>query len=383
MIGSFVLRDVIDPFRANEKRDWFIVDGLWSDAPPRTSALTLAEGAFIVAPLVDSHAHLTVEPGPDSGKIWIESVRTTADERRRRALDNLKKNAVSGVLAVRDAGAAYGELAAIDRSVPAGLPYLQSSGRIITGPGRQFDGVAHEVTGTDVARAASQEAERGGGWVKLVCDAPHRDRPGSPAETEWRLEDVRMAVAAARKHGARVIFHALTQDAARIGLEADVDTIEHGWGLVSDDLPELARRGIAWTPTARGLLDAHRAASAAGVRAPAFVEDGVERVQALIPKARPTGVRVLLGTDLAVSHGALVEELLTLVDLGMPPSDAVSAGTRDAWAFLGLPAIGTPGQPADFLVIDRDPIEDPRALLRPIVVVRAGGVVGDHRGMVT
>src|SRR5439155_9832263 len=129
------------------------------------------------------------------------------------------------------------------------------------------------------------------------------------------------------------------------------------------------------------LLDALASARAAGVRAPGFVEDGVERVRALVPAARPSGVRVLLGTDLAVSHGALVQELLALVELGMAQVDAVAAGTRDAWSFLGLPELGTPGQPADFLLLDRDPLEDPHALTHPAVVIRAGTVVVDRRGV--
>jgi imidazolonepropionase-like amidohydrolase len=378
--ASFVLREVRVVGEPGGPTDRFVVDGLWSEKPSPNSSPTLMTGGFLVPPLVDSHAHLTVEPEAGND-MWFQAARLTESEQRERTIANLMRNVMTGVLAIRDAGAPSGVVARLAASGEQDAwPYLRAAGRIIAGPGRQPNGIAHEVLGGDLTVAADSEAANRGGWIKLIADAPHRDQAGSAPATDWSIEEVQSAVAAAARHGARVIFHALTREASEIGLAASVHSIEHGWGLAKDDLASMGRQGIAWTPTARGLLDAVAHARDGGARAADFLEEGEERLRTLIPIARRQGVRVLTGTDVSMKHGAVVRELLALVELGMEPADAVFAATRDAWEFLGLPKFGIEGKPADFLIVSGDPLQRPELLSEPTLVVRAGSVVIDRRG---
>jgi len=71
-------------------------------------------------------------------------------------------------------------------------------------------------------------------------------------------------------------------------------------------------------------------------------------------------------------------ELELLVEAGLSPAGAVAAATSLAAEHLGLPATGrvAPGWVADLLMVDGDPLEDPRALIRPRLVSRAGWIAG-------
>lgn len=66
-------------------------------------------------------------------------------------------------------------------------------------------------------------------------------------------------------------------------------------------------------------------------------------------------------------HPSLVEEIECLIDHGLPALDALRAATSRAADALGLPAAGRVqvGTPADFALVDGDPLADP-SLLRSV-----------------
>ena len=343
------------------------------DAPPGPVTV-IGRNVMISPPLVDAHAHLAVRDGraDDSGWSWASNASDV--DRAAQAIEALLANARAGVLAVRDAGGASSVVAQMATRIPPHLPWLQASGRVITGPGRHVAGVAHEARGDRVAAAALAEASAGGAWVKLVGDAAHRDRPDEEPACDWAADDVRLAVEAAHGVGARVIFHALTNDAVRLGLAADIDSIEHGWGLVDSDLRAMAARRIAWTPTAGSMLASFDAAVQAGATVPRFLAAAREALPTLVANATTSGVTILCGTDLGLPHGAVAREMLTLIDFGLPIDRALSAATVDSWAFMGLPPPKIGGI-ADVLVLADDPTERPETYLSPVAVVRGGELV--------
>jgi imidazolonepropionase-like amidohydrolase len=57
---------------------------------------------------------------------------------------------------------------------------------------------------------------------------------------------------------------------------------------------------------------------------------------------------------------SLQEELALLVRAGFTPSDALLAATRDAARLLGIDSLGVlaVGKPADFVVLNANPLED-------------------------
>lgn len=80
---------------------------------------------------------------------------------------------------------------------------------------------------------------------------------------------------------------------------------------------------------------------------------------------RHAGARFALGTDASnpfvIPGYAVHQELQRMVDAGFTRFEALSAATRDAAALLGTPddfGTVTPGQRADLLLLEGNPLED-------------------------
>jgi imidazolonepropionase-like amidohydrolase len=64
-----------------------------------------------------------------------------------------------------------------------------------------------------------------------------------------------------------------------------------------------------------------------------------------------------------------------MTEIGMSGEQALAAGSWAAREWLGVPGELTPGAPADLVVYDEDPRQDPRVLDRPRLIVLRGRVV--------
>jgi imidazolonepropionase-like amidohydrolase len=111
------------------------------------------------------------------------------------------------------------------------------------------------------------------------------------------------------------------------------------------------QRGEEWARSHSVLVEPHREAICAAVRA---------------------GVKVVTGTD---STGVYAEEVQLVREGGMKSMDSILASTRYAAEALGMAdRIGTvvEGTPADPVVLDGDPLADPWALERVHMVMKDG-----------
>ena len=75
-------------------------------------------------------------------------------------------------------------------------------------------------------------------------------------------------------------------------------------------------------------------------------------------------------------HGLIGEEVLELATYGLTPADALGAASWRARSWLGLDDNLAEGTTADFVVFDRNPLEDLSVLLEPKRIVLRGTVVG-------
>ena len=91
--------------------------------------------------------------------------------------------------------------------------------------------------------------------------------------------------------------------------------------------------------------------------------------------------RIATGTDAGgapVRPGSVASEVELLVRTGLEPYEAITAATRAAGEVLGRPEVGTlaAGAPADFMLVEGDPLSDVVALRRVRPVYRSGERVG-------
>ena len=273
------------------------------------------EGTWVVPAFIDSHVHLAYL---DVGQ-------------------ELTRNGVAAAI----------DLAAPLDTISAQQPLrVLWSGPMITAEGGYptqgwgSNGYGLEVSGPDAARAAVQNLHGlGVSVIKLSLTS-------SPSLSS---NSVHAAVDEAHDLGLKVATHALSDDKVRLASEAGVDLLAH-------------------TPTGSLSPSTVESWSSGAVVSTVHAFSGRANLKALID----AGATLLYGTDLGNTRYAGIdpEEISGLMATGFTPQQILTAGTSAPADFWGLDELGSveAGKAASFLVLDRDPLEDPLAVTEPIEV---------------
>jgi imidazolonepropionase-like amidohydrolase len=198
-----------------------------------------------------------------------------------------------------------------------------------------------------------------------------------PSKRDLSDQEVKSAVAGARRHGLPVASHAHTDDGVRASVLAGASTIEHGTALSAATLRLMKRQRICLVPTLSKWSEAW---------------DGIgdnpvvtARAKAMAPRAFETvatairvGVRLVVGSD--TNHGAgqrlmITDEIAALQTAGMPPAEALNAATSTAADCLGIgrrTGRVKQGLEADLLVVDDDPRKYLATLRNPRLIINDG-----------
>jgi imidazolonepropionase-like amidohydrolase len=237
---------------------------------------------------------------------------------------------------------------------------------IADGPDAIRKAVRFEVkNGADVIKAAVS-----GGVLSLADEV---DTPQfTPAEIAALVDETHRL----RK---KVAVHCHGDQAAKDAIEAGVDSIEHGSFLKPETLQLMKTKGTYLVPTLMatewilGKLDSYPPALQAKAKAA-----GVARTE-MFRNAVKLGVKIALGTDAAVyPHGMNAKEFKLMVDLGLPPIEALRAATSVDADLLGVSAkVGTleKGKLADIVAMPGDPTTDITATERVSFVMKEGKIV--------
>ena len=343
-----------------EVRDLYVVDGTVTYEKVASAEL-VAEG-WIVPGLVDAHCHVGLD----------ENGAVPEDVQEQQALTDRD----SGALLLRDCGSAADTSWIHKRE---DLPRLVRAGRHIARTRRYIRNYAHEIEPEDLPAYVAQEAQRGDGWVKLVGDWIERE--SGDLAPSWTRESLDAAMRVAHEHGARVTAHVFGEHALPDLIGSGIDCIEHGTGLSTDLIDEMVANGVALVPTAKQLGNFPGYAEAGRERFPAYADHMLalhETRRQVIGAAYDAGVAIYAGTDAGgvLPHGLIGEEVLELASYGLTPEDALGAASWRARSWLGLEDNLAEGTTADFVVFDRNPLEDLTVLGSPARIVLRGNVVG-------
>jgi imidazolonepropionase-like amidohydrolase len=351
-----------------------------SDEPalPSNFRILDAGGSTIVPGMVDCHSHLTL-PG---GSHWIDRGADTPEELLEVAEHNGDLLGRAGVRWARDVGSPLavdprdGRRRALAlrvrerwRSDPS-RPRVRVAGTWISHSGVITGGLLIEADdGPALLKAATTQLDDGADFLKLYLDGPKKE------EAPWTTEAVRAVVEMAHRRGAKVTAHSGFLVGARVGIDAGVDSIEHGFELDSDAVATMARQGTFLVSTLA--IFRSWASFAQTTTLPRFVsEEGKERIarrreRAIesVQLAHHAGVRIATGTDfgggsLRANH--LAWEVESLVEAGLTPSEALTSATIRGGELLGEPEAGrlVEGGPSDFFLVHGEPLDDPTALWR-------------------
>jgi imidazolonepropionase-like amidohydrolase len=223
--------------------------------------------------------------------------------------------------------------------------------------------------GDGLLAAAMRQLDDGADLVKLYLDGP--DRETSP----FTADEVRRVVDAAHARDAKVTAHSGLLPGARVGVDAGVDSLEHGFQLDADLARLMADKGVMLVSTL-AVLESWRTFAATTTLPRFTAPEGRAKVAARrewahesVRLAHAAGVTIAAGTDFgggSLRANQLAWEVQTLVTAGLPPYDALRAATANGGRLLGEPDVGVLREdgPADFLLVHGDPLSDPAALWR-------------------
>src|SRR2546426_4104987 len=347
------------------------------DRPPSVHVID-AGGSTIVPGMVDAHSHVTL-PG---GSHWIDRGADPSEELLDVAEHNGDLLGRAGVRWARDVGSPLavdprdGRRRALAlrvrerwRSDP-NRPRIRVAGTWIGHSGVITGGLAIEADdGPALLKAASTQLDDGADFLKLYLDGPKKE------EAPWSTDDVRAVVELAHRRGAKVTAHSGFLVGARVGIDAGVDSLEHGFELDSDAVAKMARQGTFLVSTLA--IFRSWASFRQTTTLPRFVSDeGKERIarrreRAIesVRLAHRAGIRIATGTDfgggsLRANH--LAREVEALVEADLKPWEALSSATIRGGELMNEPEAGriVEGGPADFFLVHGDPLSDPTALWR-------------------
>jgi imidazolonepropionase-like amidohydrolase len=346
----------------DEVRDlWLVGDRVTGEPVP--GAETVVDGGYLLPGLVDAHCHIGIR----YGAMPVESI----DEARALAFTDRD----TGVLAIRDAGSPlpYPEL-----DDDPDVPRLARAGRHVAPPRRYLRGIGLEVAADELDATVRAQAKAGNGWVKLVGD--WIDRGLDDLAPAWDVDSMAAAVRAAHEQGARVAVHTFAEESVAAMVRAGVDSVEHGTGLSTADIDEMARRGTALVPTIINIETFGDIAASAEAKFPGYARHMRAlhaRFPAVVAQAHEAGVPIYLGTDAGggIRHGRAAEEMLLLHrKAGMSTGDVLAAASWRARAWLGFPGL-VEGGLADLVAYDADPRADLRVVAAPTRIILRGRVI--------
>jgi imidazolonepropionase-like amidohydrolase len=261
-------------------------------------------------------------------------------------------------------------------------PRLLTCGKIIsaTAPGGRFYGQMYrEADGPDdMRRAVRQQIRAGADFIKVMTTGARSNELEDPEPLQLTEAELSAVTDEAHRMGYRICAHAEGLAGCAAAIRHGADTIEHGMYLHHrpDLLEAMAAEGQVLVPTLSGyywmaglgeVIDPAGAESAPDMP-PLLAElarRNLDQGAASMRAARHAGVKIALGSDMSLATGL---EIQRMIHHGLTPAEALVAATKTAAQALGLDEhIGTveEGKLADLVIVDGDPLREPRLLAEP------------------
>lgn len=332
-------------------------------------------GKFVVPGFVSAHVHVSDVNGL--------APRAYTDENTARQLGVFARYGITSVLSLG------GELAPAFRAREAQMTGAPGRARIFVA-GDVLNPATPDEARSEVARLAPLTPD----WIKIRVD----DNLGTSRKMPPAVFQALIAEAHAR--GLKVAAHIFYLDDAKALLRAGVDMIAHSVRdrAIDDEFLALMKaRAIPYCPTlTRELSTFVYESTPAFFSDPFFLREAdpavvaqlkdparqqameksssAQAYKAALPtamanlkRAADAGVVIVMGTD----AGPLPErfqgyfehvEMQMMVEAGLTPAQVLRASTSDAARGAGLRDVGTltPGAWADFVVLNRNPLDDIR-----------------------
>ena len=372
------------------------IQSIGSDAKIPAGATVIDLGDATLLPgLIDAHVHLSSESSLNYYHDFYDGIMRFPAEQALYGAHYAKVTLEAGITTVRDVGSndyiSLGLRNAIDSGVIPG-PRMLVSNYAIGSTGGHADqdpyppqriAVAGPLQGVCNGPAECRAAVRyqikyGADVIKFMPSGGVLSLADPVDAPELSQEEMNAIVSEAHAWGRKVAAHCHGDTAAKMAIAAGVDSIEHGSFLKDDTLQEMKKKHVYLVATLFAGVwvgehaDGFPPAIAVKARAAAA------QAQTMFQHAAKIGVPLAMGTDAGVEpHGLNAREFYLMTKNGLPPAQALMAGTANGADLLGVAdKTGTlaVGKSADIIAVSGNPLSDIKTVEHPVLVMKEGTV---------
>lgn len=390
-----------DPFAADLVVEGNRIAALHARTAPAKADVLDVSGLTVLPGLIDAHSHLGIVSAGHMADLPLAVIAGYL-------FGNAERCLMSGHTTAREvAGADGGLKQAIELGLVKG-PRLFPSGPLISQTGGHGDhwfsfldhhhspyfgnaGLSEAfavVDGPDEMRRAVRNAfKHGATQIKLCVSGGVVSATDSLTDTQFSIEEMKVAVEEAKARGTYVTAHALNTQSVLNGLEAGLECFEHGAVLDEATVARLRSAGAAVVPTLTVLELMFEKWEDWGVP-----QDVLPKARGLLDLAKTSlklaydgGVLIGSGSDeLGPDQDRRGLEIALKAEVIGPMAAIVSATQSNARILRMADELGTveEGKLADLIAVDGDPLAEPRLFDDPSrikLVIKDGVVVKDIR----
>ena len=354
--------------------------------------------------LIDCHAHLIGEV--ESGHGYAGLAQRTGAQEALSGVRNARATIMAGFTTVRDLGTfrAFVDVAlreAIERGDVLG-PRMMCAGAYVTSPsgGGDVTGLAPDVDAVlprelrfgvassvdEVRRVVREIVHRGADVIKVIATGAVLTEGTVPGTPEFSEAEIRAAVEEAGLYGVHVAAHAHGAEGIKRAIRAGVRSIEHGSLIDDEAIGMLVDAGTYLVADIwfGDWIEEQGRLHGWSEHVLRKNEETTDAQRAGFEKAVRAGARLAFGTDSGgYPHGMNARQFAYMVRSGMTPMQAIQSATSVAAELLGWSDRAgalEPGQYADLIAVEGDPLEVVDRLTQIALVMKGGGVVRREPG---
>lgn len=375
--------------------DKIVAVGSGAAIPADANVIDLGN-ATLMPGIIDAHTHLTGDHDDNWAQGFYDGMLRFPVEQSLHAARNARITLQAGVTSVRDVGAADFIDVALRNAIKDGVvkgPRMLVAGHAIGSTGGHCDAspfppervkpsgpIEGVCNGPEDCRAAVRYQMKWGADLIKICASGGVLSESDPVDVP-QLTPAELAAIMSEAHawGRKVAAHSHGDTAARLAVEAGVDSIEHGSFLTAKTLQLMKQKGVYLVPTRMTQVWVNDKADTYPPKIGAKARAAAAAHTVMFKNALKIGVPIAFGTDAAVyPHGLNAQEFGDMVDMGMAPAAALLSSSQGAAKLLGIDnETGTleAGKFADIIAVNGDVLKNIRNTEHPILVMKQGQVV--------
>ena len=370
------------------KRDILVRGGVIAEPSGDAADLTIdGSGLTALFGLWDCHTHvggLMYDPSAQ-GYFEAPAARTI------RAGVNLAQAARMGITGVRAVGECDDIDLALSRAYEAGVPpgpRLRGAGCALKTTGghgvaypREYVRMRGSLTvdgPAEAARAVRRQVSRGAHWIKASLTGGLYSEHETVDGGQFSDEELGALMATANQRGIPVAAHCGGSDEAVRFSRLGGRSVEHGYALDERAAAAMAEASTWLVPTIGVTHDSSFISedgwpAHAANRAAASIRKHREGLRACLE----AGVRIAVGADLNPIGPRLHREMELLEEVGVDRLTVLHAATIGGRELngLGSQSLPEPGAAADLVLTEGSPLDDPKVLRDPVLVMAFGRVL--------